>query len=289
MVKTIRIIKAILPPILWWGFSGFSWKLKYLISNKKPTINGIYSNFSEVKSSKINSFEEKGGQEFALEKIKIIQRETKLENFWSISQKDSTQIDQPGDISLISLVNSLISEGYFVNVIDFGGALGNTYFAQKQKIVNSTFSWNVIERKKLVEIGNQKFKNDKLKFFNDISEISLNSNNSKNVALFRGSLQYFDENDFNNILKKFEEKNIHYVVLSQLLCGFIPDFVAAQNLWNTTTPIRFYNIQTLTKKMENFNFGLIHRCAENELLTMKNYPKKNRLNNLLCLIFRKKS
>ena len=72
-------------------------------------------------------------------------------------------------------------------------------------------------------------------------------------------------------------------------CGFIPDFVAAQNLWNTTIPIRFYNIQTLTKKMENFNFGLIHRCAENEFLTMKNYPKKNRLNNSLCLIFRKKS
>lgn len=287
MNRMKKIVRAIVPPILWWGLNGISWKLSFLMSKRKPTLSGIYSKFDQIKKSDENSFIEKKGITFALEKIGIIQKKTNQGNYWSFSDPTTTEIDQPGDLALVTLINTLIGQGYFAHIIDYGGALGNIYYAQRQKIVEQNFCWHIVEQTKLVEIGKTRFSQQNLKFYSKISEINTDGKHPIVVAFFRSVVQYFDEATFEDILDKLEEKNTKYIVFTRLPVGLIPDFFTEQHLWGTSIPFRFYNIDTFKQIISKHGLKLIQRCAENEFLNMENFPKKYRLNNTICLIFKR--
>ncbi|MBI5140226.1 MAG: methyltransferase, TIGR04325 family [Candidatus Vogelbacteria bacterium] len=53
-----------------------------------------------------------------------------------------------------------------LNVLDFGGSLGSSYY-QNVKFLNHLLElrWNIVEQKKFVEVGRETFENDYLKFY----------------------------------------------------------------------------------------------------------------------------
>ena len=76
-------------------------------------------------------------------------------------------------------------------VLDFGGALGSTYF-QNRKLLSGIheLKWCVVEQEHFVKRGQEKFQSDVLKFYYDIE--SCIEENPINVVLFSSVLQYLD-------------------------------------------------------------------------------------------------
>ena len=99
-----------------------------------------------------------------------------------------------------------------LKVIDFGGSLGSVYF-QNRSFINSiqTVSWNVVEQSKFVEIGNKYIKEERLHFFNSISECVQYEN--CNCVLFSSVLQYIE--DPYKIIDEVLKLNIEYILIDK--------------------------------------------------------------------------
>lgn len=76
-----------------------------------------------------------------------------------------------------------------LNVLDFGGALGSSYF-QNQKFLVSLpkVHWNIVEQPHYIEAGQTHIQNDQLRFYRSIEECLLE--NKPNVILLSSVLQY---------------------------------------------------------------------------------------------------
>jgi putative methyltransferase (TIGR04325 family) len=76
-----------------------------------------------------------------------------------------------------------------LNVLDFGGALGSSYF-QNRKFLQTLpeVRWNVVEQAHYVEAGQARIQDEQLRFYKTIEECL--SDNQPNVVLLSGVLQY---------------------------------------------------------------------------------------------------
>ena len=60
-----------------------------------------------------------------------------------------------------------------LNVLDFGGSLGSSYFQNKFFLDNLTdVNWCIVEQPEFVRTGNEYFDDQKTSFFNSIEEVS---------------------------------------------------------------------------------------------------------------------
>lgn len=103
-----------------------------------------------------------------------------------------------------------------LNVIDFGGALGTTYFQNKALLASIiNFKWNIVEQKKFVEIGKTNFENDRLKFFYTIDDCltSYGKEERPKVVILSSVLQYL-ENPY-EFLDHLFSKNFEYIILDR--------------------------------------------------------------------------
>ncbi len=76
-----------------------------------------------------------------------------------------------------------------LNVLDFGGALGSSYFQNKLFLNQlNTVRWNIVEQGHFVAAGKEYFETEELRFFSSIDSCLLS--NKPNVILLSGVLQY---------------------------------------------------------------------------------------------------
>jgi putative methyltransferase (TIGR04325 family) len=76
-----------------------------------------------------------------------------------------------------------------LNILDFGGALGSTYFQNRKFLDTLTeVRWNIIEQEHYVNAGRAKIQNGQLHFYNKIEECL--SENQPNIVLLSSVLQY---------------------------------------------------------------------------------------------------
>jgi putative methyltransferase (TIGR04325 family) len=99
-----------------------------------------------------------------------------------------------------------------LNVLDFGGSLGTTYF-QNLKFFRllKKVNWSVVEQEEFVKIGRQSFQNSELKFFNSIEQYL--TENSPKTILLSSVLQYLEKPyDF---LEYIVNLNFEYIVFDR--------------------------------------------------------------------------
>jgi len=79
-----------------------------------------------------------------------------------------------------------------LNVLDFGGSLGSTWF-QNRAFLNGLHDlrWNIIEQPHYVEEGQNEFQNDQLRFYGSVTECL--EETEPNVILLSGVLQYLEQ------------------------------------------------------------------------------------------------
>jgi len=79
-----------------------------------------------------------------------------------------------------------------LNVLDFGGSLGSTYF-QNRKFLSQLCEvrWNIIEQPHYVEVGKEMFEDSHLRFYYTIADCLVETR--PNVVLLSGVLQYLEQ------------------------------------------------------------------------------------------------
>lgn len=101
-----------------------------------------------------------------------------------------------------------------LNVIDFGGSLGSTYF-QNRKFLGALpkVQWCIVEQKHFVDVGRDCFQNDILKFFYDIDSCITESAPPPNVILLSSVIQYM-ENPY-SLLEEIKSKNFEFILFDR--------------------------------------------------------------------------
>ncbi len=125
-----------------------------------------------------------------------------------------------------------------LRVLDFGGALGSTYFQNKSFLDTLPYvEWNIVEQPHFVEAGNQYITNNELKFHNSIKECL--KKHKIDVILLSSVIQYVEE---------------PYVLLGEILISGI-DFVIIDR-----TPFVDYNDRITVQKVNPKIYRASYPC-----------------------------
>lgn len=99
-----------------------------------------------------------------------------------------------------------------LNVIDFGGALGSTYFQNRNFLRTlSRVRWNIVEQKHFVDAGKKYFEDDELRFHYDIENCLDNS--SANTIIFSSVIQYIEKPYA--LLKKIKSIGFEFILFDR--------------------------------------------------------------------------
>lgn len=92
---------------------------------------------------------------------------------------------------LSALMWGAASDGGRLNVLDFGGSLGSTYF-QNRRFLQSLreVQWNIVEQPHYVAAGQSFIQDDRLRFYKTIEQCLLE--NQPNVVVLSSVLQYLN-------------------------------------------------------------------------------------------------
>jgi putative methyltransferase (TIGR04325 family) len=114
---------------------------------------------------------------------------------------------------LTSLLYVSSVNNHMLNIIDFGGSLGSTYFQNKDilKKVGIKINWNIIEQRNFIECGKEYFANDELHFYHKIDDVPSKENIS--VCLFSSVLPYLKEPYV--VFDIIRNNNIKYVIIDR--------------------------------------------------------------------------
>lgn len=188
-------------------------------------------------------------------------------------------------LSSLLLVASI--DGLDLNVLDFGGSLGSTYFQNRHMLSHlNKLSWNIIEQEKFVLMGKKYFQTNELHFYEDISTYL--KNNTPNVVLLLSVLPYIE--DPYRLLDALKAIKCKYIIIDRTP-WFIGDEqeqltiqVVPKEIYPVSYPAWFLNKNKLLKYMSDlyevvFDFeslaGKIHlknkiAFEEGVLLKLKN-------------------
>jgi putative methyltransferase (TIGR04325 family) len=176
-----KIIKNLTPP----AFIDAYRYLRYGSEIKKYGYFGDYPSWDAARA-------DSGGYESAgiLKKVKDSLLEVKAGR--AAYERDSvlmdkTQYSWPLASALLWMA---LKNGGKINLIDFGGSLGSTYY-QNLIFLNSIkeVNWNIVEQPDFVKCGREYFEDGRLKFYSDFKSCS--EGGVFDAVLFSSSLQYF--------------------------------------------------------------------------------------------------
>lgn len=201
-----KIFRNLCPPILF----------SVLLKTKREVLTqygffGNYSSWNEAVNETMGYDE--GG---ILEKCK--ESLLKVKNGEAAYERDSVLFDKV-EYSwplLSSLLWIASRNGGKLNLIDFGGSLGSTYFQNISFLKDlKELSWNIVEQEHFVKCGKENFEEKGLKFYYTIDDCL--KNNSSDTILFSSVLQYLSEPY--KVLDEIIAKKFKYIIVD--ITGFI--------------------------------------------------------------------
>lgn len=168
-------------------------KIKNILKKKPKNVNpygwfGNFNSWSEAKSS-ASGYEASN----ILEKTK--ESLLKIKNGEAVYERDSVLFDKkeyPYAI-ISSLLYIAVRNGNKLNVIDFGGSLGSTWFQVRDFIPSEIeVSWSIVEQAAYVEEGKKHFADDVLDFYFTLDDC-IAAKRSINVVLLSSVVQYLEK------------------------------------------------------------------------------------------------
>jgi len=188
--------------------------------------------------------------------------------------------DEDYDLELIALILSVaLKNKGKVNVLDFGGALGSTFF-KNRKFISSVknLKWIVVEQPSFVKLGQKNFESKQLSFCKDLNSFS--KKNKFNIVLFSSVLQYL-ENPF-EVIKKSVSLNPKYIVVLRTSFTDSKNRIAVQKvnpkIYSATYPCHIFNERYFLDCFKGYKS--IHSKTENDYLSGNLYFKSYFLERL---------
>jgi putative methyltransferase (TIGR04325 family) len=172
-------LRAFCPPVLL--------DLFHNMSGAGIRFSGTYSSWSDASADSVGYAADSILNQAIIATRKVISGEAKF-------QRDGvTFSDALYPFPLISaLLRAAAENDGELTVLDFGGALGCTYFQCRDFLQGlRKMRWCIVEQSHIADAGNQHFKSDNLLFFKEMKEVWATF--PPNVVLFSSSLQYLPE------------------------------------------------------------------------------------------------
>jgi len=148
---------------------------------------GIYANWGQARAASL-------GYDADLILNKVSEAQAKVIRGEAAYERDSVvfeKIEYPFPL-LAGLLRAANEKNGKLNVIDFGGSLGSTYFQCRGFLpLMADLNWHVVEQEKFVQRGRQCFATEQLHFFSTIAESRTIM--QADVVLFCSVLQYIED------------------------------------------------------------------------------------------------
>jgi putative methyltransferase (TIGR04325 family) len=143
-----------------------------------------------------------------------------------------------------------------LNLIDFGGSLGSTYYQNRNELNDAgiSISWRIVEQENFVKCGKDYFENTELKFYYTIDE-ALFSEERVDICMFGSVLPYL-ENPY-SILDQVYQKKIEYIIIDRtMFLNFADEDVLAietvpKNIGKATYPAWFLSLRKFLFYIKN--------------------------------------
>ena len=143
-----------------------------------------------------------------------------------------------------------------LNVLDFGGSLGSSYF-QNLHFLRSLTSvrWSVIEQPHYVQAGQKYIQNEQLRFYSSISECI--EEQSPNVILVSSVLEYLRDQE--TILKELADISAPLFIIdrSPFSKNHMEEYfvqVVQSNIFSATIPFRTSSFQSVSTLLRSRNY-----------------------------------
>jgi putative methyltransferase (TIGR04325 family) len=209
--------------------------------------------------------------------LKVSESLLKVKNGDAVYERDSVifdKIEYAWEL-LATLMWVAAQNGGKLNLIDFGGSLGSTYYQNKKfldKLRN--VSWNIVEQSDFVNAGIESFQNETIRFYSSISDCCAASAEKIDLIIFSSVLQYL-EKPF-DVLKEAFGYGIKYIAVDRT--GFtlndkqrITVQKTPARIYEASYPCRFFSETDFLEYFEENNYELV---ADFNALDNVNIPSK---------------
>ncbi len=152
-----------------------------------------------------------------------------------------------------------------LNIVDFGGALGSTYFQNRELLASlDACRWSIVEQTGFVEIGQREFSTDELGVYNTMAEALEAGANSKantaapNAALFSSVLQYLAEPE--QVLREAAGCGFEYLLIDRtpFLENGTSDRITVQRvpeeIYSASYPAWFFEYDGFCKRLNQLGY-----------------------------------
>jgi putative methyltransferase (TIGR04325 family) len=196
--KIKAVIKGLTPPLIWEFFR--------LMKNNQFTISP-YSTWEEALRH-YNGYD----ADLILDKVKKAALQVKEGK--AIYEKDSIlfeKIRYPFPVLAALLRVALLNSGA-LNILDFGGSLGSSYYQCRGFLTGvEKLRWNIVEQKNFVDCGKEMFENSEVSFYYSIEECL--QFEKPQVALLSGVLQYLKNP--HQIITELQKSNLKHIIVDR--------------------------------------------------------------------------
>ncbi|MCF6158628.1 MAG: methyltransferase, TIGR04325 family [wastewater metagenome] len=194
-----NIMKDFLPPVFL--------KAYLLNRNAKYGFFGNYTSWGEAETASI-------GYDSDMIVNKVKDALLKVKQGEAVYERDSVLFDNiqyswPLLAALLWIASQNESQ---LNLVDFGGSLGSTYFQNRKFLMHlNELYWNIVEQEKFVECGKRYFEDKHLKFYYSID--SCFREQRPNTILFSAVIQYLEKPY--DLLAEVTNKEFRYIVFDR--------------------------------------------------------------------------
>ena len=163
----------------------------------------------------------------------------KVKNGEAVYERDSVLFDKIFFSWPLLVILLIIKNKYGkINVLDFGGSLGSSYY-QNRHFLNCEVDWNIVEQNNFVAIGEEKFASEDLHFYSSIDDCLLE--NEPDLVLLSSVIPYLKDKD--SWIERIVKINAEYIVIDRTLMSYgdkdevfiqnVPDeiYAASYPLW----------------------------------------------------------
>jgi len=153
-----------------------------------------------------------------------------------------------------------------IDVLDFGGSLGSTYF-QNKKFLDcfNNVKWSIVEQEHFVKLGKKDFEDERIKFYLTVNDCI--KEQSPNILILSSVIQYI-ERPYELLENLISVTNIDYILLDRTPFTDSDEKIVIQtvspSIYNASYPCHILNL----RKFKNFFFtkgyNLIEEFKSNE-------------------------
>jgi putative methyltransferase (TIGR04325 family) len=232
-----KLVILFIPPVVLKVYS----RIRLLLSPRKVKHNGWFNDNNDWRQAAADC----SGYDSNIILTKVKSALLDVKSGRAIYERDSVLFDQKqySEGLLTALLGIAGKYDFNLNVLDFGGSLGSTYYQNKGFLSNlKSVKWNIVEQNKFVIEGKRNFEDEVLKFHNSIDDCL--GENKVNVVVFSSVLQYLE--NYKDIVKLITKRGIEYILLDRT--PFIDDHkdkivkqIVPETIYKASYPMWVFN------------------------------------------------